>query len=153
MVSQHVLADLRRLLTKGHPAGGGPASASVPVELVHVDTDHFKSIIYSRYHWPSEDAGAWHVHREFSQAACEQLVSEQLLVLPSGRRRWDAGKRANHLLDCTVLALVQAVRANAETALPTWEEHQAARAGATERASAPRPPGFIRRPDGPFIRR
>lgn len=124
---------------------------TVPVPLLNVNTDHMKSIIYARYHWPEDDAGAWRFHNAFDEDACKQMVAEQLVKTRTGGRKWDAGKRPNHLFDCAVLALTLALRLNAQTSLPTWEQHLARVKTVQDQQRKPRAPGFIQRPAGRFV--
>lgn len=93
--------------------------------LVTFDTDHFKTSLYHRVRWPQDEPGAWHVYRGISRDYCQQLVAEEVVQHPTGKRVWQANRRANHFFDCEVLNLV-AARTLALEALPELAEVQAA---------------------------
>ena len=63
-----------------------------------LDTDHYKSWVYSRMKWPASAPGAWHLPDDVSEDYCLQVVSESRIALPSGRGRWKA-HGPNHYLD------------------------------------------------------
>jgi phage terminase large subunit GpA-like protein len=78
------------------------------VKLWHVNTDYFKSQVYSRIRWPLDQPGGWHLHEETDEDYCRQLVAESRVVKPSGRHVWVRNYKDNHYLDCEVLAFAAA---------------------------------------------
>ena len=78
------------------------------VKLWHINTDYFKSQVYSRIRWPVDQPGGFHLHEETEEDYCRQLVSESLIIKASGRRMWIQNYKDNHYLDCEVLAFAAA---------------------------------------------
>lgn len=76
------------------------------LKLWHVDTDHFKTWLHAEVRRALEqDDPTWALHAETTEDYMRQVVAEELIVKPSGRRIWTVPKsRANHYLDCEVLA-------------------------------------------------
>lgn len=79
------------------------------ITLWHVDTDHVKSWIHGQIDIPEGADRLWTTHSEIDEDYCRQIVAEELIVKPSGRRVWVAGRKANHLFDCEVLARAAAM--------------------------------------------
>lgn len=76
------------------------------LRLYSVNTHYFKEFIYSRIRFPEAaegQPGGMQLHRETGPEFCRQLVSEELVIKPSGRFVW-VRKHDNHYLDCTVYA-------------------------------------------------
>lgn len=122
------------------------------LRLWHLNTDYFKSTIYSRLRWPEGEAGEWSLHREADVDFARQVVAEQLLITSSGKRTW-LRKGDNHYLDAVMNALAAAYSLQAE-ALPPWDDHLAQRHAADVEAAAPSPSGaFVPRAEGSFFRR
>lgn len=107
--------------TKGHDQQDRPIKASDidvsvggrtikgGVKLWHLDTDHLKSWIFARIRWPDDQPGGWHLHADADEDYCRQIVSEELLIKPSGKRIWLRRSRDNHYLDAEVNALAAAM--------------------------------------------
>ena len=110
------------------------------VHLVSFDTDHFKTGLYLRVRWPQLEPGAWHCHNEIDEDYCRQVIAEEVITTPGGKRMWVTHNRDNHYGDCEVLALVAARTLTLE-ALPPIEQVQQARNAEIARAAAPRRPG------------
>lgn len=70
------------------------------LELLRLDTDHWKSWVHERIRWPADQLGAWHLPRDVDDDFCMQIVSEARVKLPSGRAQWVQKSRDNHYLDC-----------------------------------------------------
>jgi len=100
------------------------------ITLWHIDTDHVKSWIHGQIDIPEGSDRLWTVHADVDEDYCRQMVAEELIVKPSGRRVWIAGRKANHYFDCEVLARAAAM-SRAVHAL-SREEPQ---------PPAPKPPG------------
>ncbi len=101
--------------TKGHDRQDRPLKASridVSVrgqiirhglQLWHLDSDYFKSWVYSRIDWPEGESGGWHIPQNADDDYCQQVVAEQRLVKASGHVSWIKIRRDNHYLDCEAL--------------------------------------------------
>jgi len=78
-------------------------AAKYGLDLVRLDTDHWKSWVHERLRWPDEQIGGWHVFRGVDDDYCHQLVSEARLKLPTGRVEWVQRSRDNHFFDCEAM--------------------------------------------------
>lgn len=80
------------------------------LRLFHVNTDYYKQWIYTRIQWPADimdQPGRMHLHRETTETLMRQMVSEEMVIKPSGRIIW-IRKGENHYLDCGVYAAAAA---------------------------------------------
>lgn len=77
------------------------------LQLWHVDTDYFKSFVYSRLEWPLDQPGRWHLPEDVTEDYLKQITGESRIVKPSGAVSW-VRVRANHYLDCEAYNLVAA---------------------------------------------
>ena len=150
--------------TKGHDQQDRPLKPSMidvtmggriiknGVQLWHVDTDHFKVWLYARIRWPDGEAGGWHLHSEADEDYCAQVVSEELILKPSGRRLWKIRRgKSNHYLDCEILAIAAAKTLQVDSLPPNPEPIQTA--PKVNPVSSQSAGGFINRPGGSWIRR
>ncbi len=78
------------------------------LQLWHLDSDFFKSFIFSRMEWPEGQPGGWHLPADIEDEYCKQVVSEVRRVLSSGKPKWDKIRRDNHFLDCEMMATAAA---------------------------------------------
>jgi phage terminase large subunit GpA-like protein len=78
-------------------------AAKFGLDLVRLDTDHWKSWVHERLRWPDEHVGGWHVFKGVDDDYCHQLVSEARLKQPTGRVEWVQRSRDNHFLDCEAM--------------------------------------------------
>lgn len=150
--------------TKGHDSQDRPIKAADidvsiggrvikgGVKLYHLDTDYMKSWLYARIRWPAGEPGGFHLHNETDEDYCRQIVSEALVLKPSGRRLWVQVSRDNHYLDCEVNAFAAAMtlQVHALRALPaqTTAQQQPEQA-----ATPPRQTYIQQRPQGSWFRR
>jgi len=74
------------------------------LELIRLDTDHWKSFVHERLKWPQDQPGAWHIHNAVTEDYCRQLVAEARIRLPSGKPQWIERSRENHALDAEAMA-------------------------------------------------
>jgi len=74
------------------------------LELIRLDTDHWKSFVHERLKWPKDQPGAWHLHKDVTEDYCRQLVAEARIVLPTGKPQWIERSRENHFLDAEAMA-------------------------------------------------
>lgn len=93
------------------------------LDLVWIDTDYVKTWIHDRIRWPEGEAGGFHLHAETDDDYCKQLVSEELIVTPSGARKWRRTRIANHLLDAEGNAFAAALTLSVHR-LPLWEDSE-----------------------------
>lgn len=89
-------------VTKAEVKASGKA-APYGIELVQLDSDHWKSWVHERVRWPSDAPGAWHLPRDIDDDYCQQIVSEARVRRPSGKAVWVMRSRDNHYLDCEAL--------------------------------------------------
>jgi phage terminase large subunit GpA-like protein len=107
----------RRVLpTKGHDTQRAPVIVRKPevtsrgkvslygLDLVHLDTDHWKRWVFERVNWPADRNGAWHLPSDIADDYCMQIASEKRLVTASGRVIWKQTSQNNHALDCEAMA-------------------------------------------------
>jgi phage terminase large subunit GpA-like protein len=78
-------------------------AAKYGLELVRLDTDHWKSWVHERLRWPEDHIGGWHVFNGIDDDYCHQLVSEARLKQPTGRVEWVQRSRDNHFFDCEAM--------------------------------------------------
>ena len=78
-------------------------AAKFGLDLVRLDTDHWKSWVHERLRWPEDKIGGWHVPRGVDDDYCHQLVSEARLKQPTGRVEWVQRSRHNHFFDCEAM--------------------------------------------------
>lgn len=99
---------LQRPLVKQRPDVNRKAEIDkYGLELIRLDTDHWKSWVHERIKWPKEQLGAWHLHEKVDEYYCRQLVAEQRVVNDDGKAEWIERSRQNHYLD--VEAMLAAV--------------------------------------------
>lgn len=70
------------------------------IDLVRLDTNHWKSWVHERIRWPGDATGAWHVPHDVEEDYLRQLLSEARVTTPAGSVRWILRSRQNHFLDC-----------------------------------------------------
>lgn len=120
------------------------------LKLWHLDTDYFKTWIYSRVRWPeTADSGHFLLHQDVDEDYCRQLVAEECVTKASGRRIWIARRsRPNHYLDAEACAVAAAfsvhVQALAENPPPPRPPAPSS-SSSTRPASSPAPDRYQRR--------
>ncbi|WP_161855578.1 terminase gpA endonuclease subunit [Bradyrhizobium sp. CCBAU 051011] len=95
-------APMRVPLSKIEVNPSGKA-AKFGLDLVRLDTDHWKCLVHERLRWPSETPGAWNVPVGIDDDYCHQIVSEAQVKSPTGRREWIRRSKNNHFLDCEAM--------------------------------------------------
>ena len=78
-------------------------TAKYGLELIRLDTDHWKSWVHERVRWPDDQVGAWHLPIDTDDDYCRQIVSEARMKRPSGRVQWVQRSKDNHYLDCEAM--------------------------------------------------
>lgn len=79
-------------------------AAKFGLDLVRLDTDHWKSWVHERLRWPTDHIGGWHVFSGVDDDYCHQIVSEARLKMPTGKVEWVQRSRDNHFFDCEAMA-------------------------------------------------
>lgn len=82
------------------------------LELIRLDTDHWKSWVHERVRWSHDKPGAWFLPADISEDYCMQIVSEARMRLPSGKVKWFARSKENHFLDCEAMLAAAASSMN-----------------------------------------
>jgi phage terminase large subunit GpA-like protein len=77
--------------------------AKYGLDLVRLDTDHWKSWVHERLRWPDDRIGGWHVFNGVDDDYCHQVVSEARLKQPTGKVEWVQRSRHNHFFDCEAM--------------------------------------------------
>jgi len=134
--------------TKGHDTQDRPLKVSTievnlagratraGLKLWHIDTDHFKQWLHAQIRMPAGEEPLYHLPQQIDDDYCRQLVAEELVIKPSGKRIWIC-RGANHYLDCEVLARAAAVSLQVH-ALQRPAEHPQPRPGMTNAANVAR---------------
>ena len=78
-------------------------AAQFGLDLVRLDTDHWKCWVHERLRWPEDRIGGWHLFKGVDDDYCHQVVSEARIKLPTGRPEWVQRSRANHFFDCEAM--------------------------------------------------
>jgi phage terminase large subunit GpA-like protein len=110
------------------------------LELIRLDTDHWKSFVHERLVWPSDQFGAWHIHKDATEDYCRQLVSEARVRGPSGKPVWIERSRNNHYLDAEAMAAAAGFMLNVHHLKPGARRH-AERGDAEAAPEADKPAG------------
>ncbi|WP_441267939.1 terminase gpA endonuclease subunit [Bradyrhizobium sp. 215_C5_N1_1] len=97
-------------------------AAKYGLELVRLDTDHWKSWVHERLRWPEGHIGGWHVFKNVDDDYCHQLVSEARLKQPTGRVEWVQRSRDNHFFDCEAMQAAAGYLLNVQR-IPLQKSH------------------------------
>ncbi|SHE78822.1 Phage terminase, large subunit GpA [Loktanella atrilutea] len=81
------------------------------IEMVHLSSDFFKSLVMARLRMPLDQPGAFYLPEDISEDYCRQLVSEERIVV-DGKPTWIKRQRDNHYLDCEALCAAAAYSLN-----------------------------------------
>ena len=81
--------------------------ATYAIDLVHLSTDYFKSMLMSRMAVPINGPQAWHVHTDIDEDYCRQVTSEARTMV-DGKPVWTRRSRNNHYLDCEAMQMALA---------------------------------------------
>lgn len=114
------------------------------LQLWHLDTDYFKTWLHSRYEWPEEASGAFHLALDTTDDYCQQLTAEAKKSDDEGRSSWVRIRKENHYFDCEVLNVAAAHILQVHLMRPKKAE--------PEPEVEPEPPPQIRRPQRPSRR-
>lgn len=89
-------------------------AAKYGLELMRLDTDHWKSFVHERLRWPHDQPGAWFLHNEVDENYCRQLVSEVRVIGVNGKPQWMVRSRENHFLDAEAMAAAAGYQLNVQ---------------------------------------
>ena len=78
------------------------------IRLYHVDTDYFKTWLFSRFSWPTGEPGAFHLDSATTDDYLKQITAEQMIINDKGVRSWECIRAENHMLDTEVYAVAAA---------------------------------------------
>jgi hypothetical protein len=117
-------------------------AAKYGLDLIRLDTDHWKSWVHERLRWPDDQIGGWHVFNGVDDDYCHQLVSEARLKQPTGRVEWIQRSRDNHFLDIEAMQAAAGYLLNVQR-IPLQNAQTRTRDGA---AAKPEPPPEVLSP-------
>jgi phage terminase large subunit GpA-like protein len=75
------------------------------LDLLRLDTDHFKTFVHAKVRWSADADGSWHLPADVTEDYCRQIVSEARIISPTGKVKWVPRSRQNHFLDCEAMQL------------------------------------------------
>lgn len=78
-------------------------SERMGLQLIHMDSDYFKSWVHGRLERSDDMPGGWHLPEDTTEDYCKQIVAETKVPKPSGRSVWVVLKKNNHKLDCEAM--------------------------------------------------
>jgi len=77
----------------------------VGINLWTLDSSLFKGSVHDKFVWPKEQhVGRWMIPTDAPEDYCRQLLNEQQLTLPSGKKQWRR-YGDNHYLDCEMMQI------------------------------------------------
>lgn len=100
-----LVASKIEVTTKGKAAKYG-------LDLLLLDTDHWKSWVHERIRWPGDQPGAWHLPHDIDDDYCRQIIAEARVRRPSGRHQWVQRSKENHFLDLEAMQAAAAYLLN-----------------------------------------
>lgn len=96
------------------------------LDLVMLDSGHWKSWVHERIRWPADQLGAWHLPIDIDDDYALQLVSEARLKKPSGGEQWIQKAKHNHYLDCEAMQAAAGFMLNVQRLSPSGAQAIAA---------------------------
>ncbi len=124
---------------------GGDRVIKNGLSLFHLDTNFFKTWLYSRYRFPEGEVGGFHLDNATDEDYCKQITAEEKIVKPSGKILWKQIRKDNHYLDCEVGAAAAAASLGIHTLKPIEEAKKKPK-------PAKKKGGFIDAPRSGFIK-
>ncbi len=121
------------------------SAAKYGLDLIRLDTDHWKSFVHERMVWPHNEPGAWYLHEDVTEDYCRQLVAEARVLTPSGKPQWIERSRENHYLDAEAMAAAAGYMLNVHNLGPVKS-----RPRKTAKTEAPAPAATAARHGGRF---
>ena len=80
------------------------SQAKYGLDLIRLDSGYWKSWVHERLAWPADQPGAFHMHEEIGEDYCRQIVAEERISGPGGKKVWVERSRDNHFLDAEAMA-------------------------------------------------
>ncbi len=111
-------------------------AAKFGLDLLRLDTDHWKCWVHERLRWPEQQIGAWHVPRGVDDDYCRQIVSEARVKKPNGLPEWVQLSKHNHFLDCEAMSAAASYLMNMQRVAPLPSKQP----DEDEREAEPAPP-------------
>jgi phage terminase large subunit GpA-like protein len=78
-------------------------SSKYGLDLVRLDTDHWKQWVHERIRWREDKPGAWLLPKGMDDDYCKQVVGEARVVDPKGKPEWIERGRSHDYLDCEAM--------------------------------------------------
>lgn len=110
--SSHVM--LRPLVRSQIEVTQQGSASKYGLELIRLDSDHWKSFVHERLRWPHEQPGAWYLNNDVDENYCRQIVSEVRVVGLNGKAQWIVRSRENHFLDAEAMAAAAGFQLNVQ---------------------------------------
>lgn len=107
------------------------------LDLIRLDTDHWKSWVHERARWDENKAGSWHLPKNIDDDYCHQIVSEARLVDPLGKPEWVQRSKENHFLDCEAMQAAAGYMLNVQRIKPSEDTEDQAPVVAVPAEPAP----------------
>ena len=82
------------------------------LQLWHLDTNFFKTFVYSRIEPPEGEPDLWHLPSDITEDYCKQVTAEAPVTKPSGEVVWVRNRKDNHFLDCEYMQVAAAYMMN-----------------------------------------
>lgn len=160
-----VLMTGRPVSLREHEVNREGRAVPFSIRLATLDTDHFKSLVWSRIMTDPGQPGTFYVPMNVTEDYCRQIASE-VREFVNGRPKWIPISRENHFFDCEAMIAAGAYLLNVQR-IPDGARRPAQhrdvepppRADTTVAPEAPTPPPPIRRSGflgprrEPFLRR
>ena len=110
-------------------------AARYGLDLLRLDTDHWKSWVHERLAWPEDQPGAWHLPADVDDDYLKQIVAESRITTASGKPLWIEHSKANHFLDLESMQAAGAHLLNMARMAPKSTAPRTATAGKEQKAS------------------
>ncbi len=78
------------------------------IQVLSLADDHFKQKVYNRITRGPNVDDAWLISQDSTEEYCLQVLSEELITLPSGKTIWKKRRKDNHALDAEKINLALA---------------------------------------------
>ena len=86
------------------------------LNLVHINSDFFKSLVHSRIKTPIDQLGAFFLHSEADEEYARQVLSEARVIEQGvNKPKWVKRRKDNHFLDCEALVAAVGYALNVQT--------------------------------------
>lgn len=96
-----------------YQATGKPTVYSI--DLVHLNTDFFKSLVHKQLKTPLDQLGAFYLHDDADEDYARQVLSEHRVLLPGAKPEWQKLSKDNHYFDAETMAAAAGYILNVHT--------------------------------------